>query len=86
VTTPRRANARERPKKTAAFTGHAVYEECSVGLPEQARFVATQLDLFITIYRRLFSDEHFLTLLRAEAITIPGCLKQALEGEKGKCR
>lgn len=75
-----KANSREKP---AAITGHAVYEKYSIALPRRAELVAKHLDTFNGIFSRLFSDEHFVTLLRAESMgAIPALLKPMLQGEE----
>ena len=70
-------------EKPPAITGHFFYEKYSVGLPKRAELVAKQLDLFNAVFLRLFSDENFVTLLRAESMSsIPGYLKILLGREK----
>jgi hypothetical protein len=76
----------EKPKsgkKQTAITGHAVYERDSAALPLRVKLVATHLDTLNSLFRRLFSDEHFVTLLRAESLSsIPSYLKLLLQREK----
>jgi len=49
-------------------------------LPERAASVGKSLQLLCSIFRTLFSDENFLTLLEAETlIAIPLCLKPLFE-------
>jgi hypothetical protein len=49
-------------------------------LPERAASVGKSLQLLRSVFRTLFSDENFLTLLEAEALTaIPLCLKTLFE-------
>ncbi len=77
-----RENAK-RPNKPSTITGHAVYEAYSTALPLRAEAVAKHLDMFSVIFTRLFSDEHFVTLLRAESMSsIPGFLKVVLQREE----
>ena len=67
----------------SAITGHAVYERYSTALSLRAQLVAKHLDAFNALFRRLFSDEHFVTLLRAESMSsIPGFLKLMLQREE----
>jgi hypothetical protein len=74
---------RKRPKGPAAITGHAVYERYSTALPLRAGLVAKHLDMFNGIFSRLFSDEHFVTLLRAESMSlIPSVVRLMLQREK----
>lgn len=61
---------KKRPKGPRAITGHAVYEKYSAALPRRAELVARHLDAFSALFRRLFSDEHFVTLLRAESMRL----------------
>lgn len=69
-------------KKPSAITGHAVYERYSAALPLRAGLVAKHLDAFNGIFQRLLSDEHFVTLLRAELMSsIPGFLMPMLQRE-----
>ena len=69
-----------RPAKTSHLC-HAAY--CSA-LPKRAAFVKRQLILVNSIFRELFSDENFRTLMRAESLTaIPVYFKPLLE-EAGK--
>lgn len=76
-----RETAKSR-KKPTAMTGHAVYERYSKALPVRAKLVGKHLDTFNGIFARLFSDEHFVTLLRAESMnSIPGFLKSMLKRE-----
>jgi len=70
-------------RKPTAITGHVVYERYSTALPLRAGLVAKHLDSFNGIFSRLFSDEHFVTLLRAESMSsIPGLLKLMLQPEE----
>jgi hypothetical protein len=49
-------------------------------LPERAASVGKSLQLVFSVFRTLFSDENFLTLLEAETlIAIPLCLKPLFE-------
>lgn len=78
----RRENPKS-PNKPSAITGHAVYEAYSTALPLRAEAVAKHLDAFSVIFTRLFSDEHFVTLLRAESMgSIPAFLKLMLQREE----
>jgi hypothetical protein len=77
-----REKAKSR-KKPPAITGHAVYERYSTALPLRAGLVAKHLDTFNGIFSKLFSDEHFVTLLRAESMSsIPRFLKLMLQREE----
>ncbi|HEV2221742.1 MAG TPA: hypothetical protein VGR84_01935 [Candidatus Acidoferrales bacterium] len=73
----------QQHNKASGITGHAVYERYSTALPVRAEVVAKHLDTFSGIFTRLFSDEHFVTLLRAESMSsIPGFLKLMLQREE----
>ena len=78
---------REKPKsrkKQAAITGHSVYERDTAALRPRAKLVAGHLDALNDLFRRLLSDEHFVTLLRAESLSsIPSSLAVMLKQEKG---
>jgi hypothetical protein len=66
--------------KRAAKIGHFVYAAYSAALPERAAFVERQLLLANSIFRKLFSDENFRTLMRAECLTtVPIYFKALLE-------
>ena len=75
-----RDRVKHQPKKETAFTGHTVYKKCSIALPKRADSVAKHLEFFNTVFGTLFSDEHFVTLLRAESMTtVPGYLELLLD-------
>ena len=51
----------------------------TVALPQRAGFAATCLRNLNEVFRELFADENFMTLLRAESMTmIPAYLTQLL--------
>jgi hypothetical protein len=55
----------------------------TVALPERADLVATCLRRLNEFFRELFADENFVTLLRAESMTvIPAYLKEPVEEGK----
>ncbi len=67
-----------------AKRGHLCEAVYSTALPERAAFVKRQLILVNSIFRELFSDENFRTLMRAESLTaVPVYFKPLLE-EAGK--
>jgi hypothetical protein len=69
----------KRSKRTGNI-GHFVYAAYSAALPERAAFVERQLSLVNSIFRKLFSDENFRTLMRAESLTaVPVYWKPLLE-------
>lgn len=80
----RKLRERAKNRKTQpAITGHAVYERDSAALPPRVKLAARHLDTLEDLFRRLFSDEHFVTLLRAESLSsIPGSLAVILQQEK----
>ena len=69
-----------RPEQRTAITGHAVYLQYTLTLPSRAELVSRHLRVLNRIFVRLFSDENFVTLLRAESLTsVPVYLKLLLE-------
>ena len=68
----------KKPKK-AMITGHVLYAAYSTALPERAVFVKQQLSVINRIFKKLFGDENFRTLMRAESLTIPVYFKVLLE-------
>ena len=68
-----------RPEQRTAITGHAVYLQYTLTLPRRAELVSRHLGVLNRIFVGLFSDENFVTLLRAESMTIPVYLKVLLE-------
>jgi hypothetical protein len=74
---------KNRPKKATAVTGHAIYVEYTLTLPGRVELVARHLAVLNTAFEKLFADENFLTLLRAESMTtVPACLRPFLEGKR----
>ena len=60
--------------------GHSVYEVYSAALPKRAMYVAEQLAILRSVFRELFSDENFRTLMRAECkTTVPVYLEPIIE-------
>jgi hypothetical protein len=56
----------------------------TVTLPQRACLAATCLRNLNEVFRELFADENFMTLLRAESMTmIPAYLMQLVEEGKG---
>ena len=77
----KRSNTPANPGCFSPYFCHAAY---SAGLPKRAAFVKRQLSLVTSIFRELFSDENFRTLMRAESLTaVPVHFKPLLE-EAGK--
>ncbi len=75
-----RDRLKNRARKHNVFTGHVIYEEYSVALPKRAKLVVDHLCRIKEIFAKLLSDENFLTLLQAEAVTtIPTYLRGLLE-------
>ena len=68
-----------RPKQQTAITGHAVYLQYTLALPRRAELVSRHLGILDRVFSKLFGDENFVTLLRAESMTIPIYLKLLLE-------
>jgi hypothetical protein len=64
-----RDRVKNRPKKEIARTGHAAHVEYTAALPKRADLVARHLEILNVTFENLLSDEHFLTLLRAESMT-----------------
>jgi hypothetical protein len=69
----------KKPKVQTAIPGEHYYKHYMLALPERATLVARNLRLLNTTLAKLFSDENFVTLLRAESITIPIYLKPLFE-------
>lgn len=51
----------------------------SIALPAKAATVAAYQRSIDAIFRNLFSDENFVTLLEAESLAVPGYLSPLLE-------
>jgi hypothetical protein len=52
----------------------------TMALPGRAKTVATCLQRVNAVFRKLFSDENFITILEAESLTtIPGYISPLLE-------
>ncbi len=80
-----RDRVKNRPKWEKAFTGHAVHYAYALALPKRAYSVARHLEMFNATFKKLFSDENFVTLLRAESMTtIPIHLKPLFEEEQNR--
>lgn len=60
-------------------TGYSFYLRYSRTLPQRAQFVARSLAVLNTAFATLFADDNFVTLLRAESVTIPTPLLPLLE-------
>jgi len=75
-----RDGVKNRTKKETAATSRAIHLRYTLELREWGKLVAGHLQLLDEIFVRLFADENFLTLLRAESMTtIPVYLKPLLE-------
>jgi hypothetical protein len=60
--------------------GHFAYVAFSTALPQRAATVARHISVVNSVFTKLFSDENFRTLMRAESMTaVPACLKSPLE-------
>jgi len=69
-----------RPEQRPAITGHAVYLQYTLTLPRRAGLVSRHLGVLNRVLLRMFGDENFVTLLRAESLTnVPVYLKLLLE-------
>ena len=69
-----------KKSKRTARKGHFVYAAYSAALPERGAFVERELSLVNSIFRKLFLDENFRTLMRAESLTAaPAYFKPLLE-------
>ena len=76
-----RERVMNRPRQQTAITGHAVYLQYTLTLPGRVELVSRHLEVLNRVFLRLFGDENFVTLLRAESMTtIPVNLKPLLEG------
>ena len=75
-----RERVMNRPEQRTATTGHAVYLQYTLTLPTRAELVSRHLGVLNRVFLRLFGDENFVTLLRAESLTnVPVYLKLLLE-------
>ncbi len=74
-----RERVKRRTTKYTAVTGHFYYAKYSAALPVRADLVRNYLDNLNSVFRVLFSDENFVTLMRAESITIPVYFRRLLE-------
>ena len=75
-----RERVMNRPEQRTAITGHAVYLQYTLTLPTRAELVSRHLGVLNRVFLRLFGDENFVTLLRAESLTnVPVYLKLLLE-------
>ena len=71
---------RRRRKEGGVQSVRTIY---TVALPQRACLAATCLRNLNEVFRELFVDENFMTLLRAESMTmIPAYLKQLVEEGK----
>jgi hypothetical protein len=60
--------------------GHFAYVAFSKALPQRAATVARHTSVLNSVFKKLFSDENFRTLMRAESVTaVPACLNYSLE-------
>jgi hypothetical protein len=56
-------------KRNINLIAHQSHVRQILALPKQVEWTADQLANFRSIFGRLFSDENFVTLLRAESLT-----------------
>jgi hypothetical protein len=64
---------------------HTLQYRNSLALPEHTKNIAQRLQRMNAIFGQLFSDENFVTLLRAESLTsIPIYLKPVLQDARGR--
>lgn len=69
-----------KKSKKATITGHRLHTAYSTALPERAAFVERQLTVINSVFKTLFSDENFRTLMRAESLAaVPVYFKSLLE-------
>jgi hypothetical protein len=69
-----------KESRRAPITGHVLYTAYSAAVPGRAVFVEQQLLIINSVFRKLFSDDNFRTLMRAEELTaIPVYFKLLLE-------
>lgn len=74
-----RERVKSRPTRYTAASGPFYYAKYSAALPLRADVVREYLDSVNSIFRILFSDENFLTLMRAESVTTPFYFGRLLE-------
>jgi hypothetical protein len=69
-----------QPLKSKRTRQQTVQVKNTLALPERADAVAQDLRCVNAVFANLFSDENFVTLLRAESMTtIPKCLMTLFE-------
>jgi hypothetical protein len=71
----------DRKQNLSGITMH-LYQ--ALALPSLAASTAKRLELLRSVFGRLFADENFVTLLRAESLTtVPAYLAPPLEKARG---
>ena len=60
---------KKRPSKRLVISGHHVHAEYSRAVSKRAALVDQYLSFLNCVLRKLFCDENFVTLLRAESMT-----------------
>jgi hypothetical protein len=81
---PRASHKRHRRKKSGLLVhGHLIHVRYMEAVPERAALVARHLATLNEIFGTLFSDENFITLLRAESMTrVPAYFQPLLKEDK----
>lgn len=64
--------------------GQALHLHQTMALPARAASTAKRLELLRSVFGRLFADENFVTLLRAESITTVPAYLCADTGKGGR--
>jgi hypothetical protein len=67
--------AKGRPKGRMSVVAHYAYLKYMLDVPKRVDRVARDLQLLNSTFATLFSDENFVTLLRAESMTAPTYFK-----------
>ena len=73
------SHTRKKPKRTT-ITGHRLHAAYSTALPDQMAYVERQLTVIKSVFKKLFSDENFRTLMKAESlVAVPIYFKSLVE-------
>jgi hypothetical protein len=75
------ARVKARPEGQTSIVGHYAYLKYMLALPKRVDRVGRDLRVLNSTFAALFSDENFVTLLRAESMAVPTYLKPLVEEE-----
>ncbi len=87
MTKQKEPSKKRNAQSNRKFVGHYIYLEYTVGLPKRAKYVDRALAHMDSAFAALYSDENFVTLLRAESLaTVPAHLGRLLPRKQSTCR